>query len=237
MQILHFSLDITFSSFQRQWKFWLIAIIIRYYVGYISKKHSSFNFPVIAGCLSRSILVDARPSMPGFVTDKEALSMNRWSVCSFKSGLLLIPWNTQILQTSSFSLQDPGYCFIEYMKKLCLSYQIPPLLSLECAEQVSKQSLTLLPSQYENICTLSDKLTPCKRIIDSVFKFCDRHMMSWSEWILQLGFISQQRSAPGSAATEKTEWLINSNGRVFSYFLLPKVLTSLSHHWGYMEGS
>ena len=60
------------------------------------------------------------------------------------------------------------------MKKLCLSYQIPPLLSLECAEEVSKQSLTLLPSQYENICTLSDKLTPFKWVIDSVFKFCDR---------------------------------------------------------------
>lgn len=160
--------------------------------------------------------------MPGFVKDKEALSINRCSVCSFKSELPLIPWNIQILQTSSFSLQDPEYCFIESMKKLCLSYQIPPLLSLECAEHVSKQSLTLLPSQYENICTLSDKLTPCKRIIDSVFKFCDRHMMSWSEWILQLGLISRQRSAPESAATKKTEWLIKSNGRVSSYFLPPQ---------------
>lgn len=215
----------------------LIAIIIKYYVGYISKYHSSFNFSVIAGCLSQSILVGARPSVPGFVTDKEALLINRCSLRSFKSGLPLFLWNTQILQTSRFSWQDPEYCFIESMKKLCLSYQIPPLLSLECAEQVSKQSLTLLPSQHENICTLSDKLTPCKQIIDSVFKFCDRHMMSWSEWILQLGFISWQRSAPGSAATEKTEWLIKSNGRVSSYFLPLKVLTSLSHHRGYMGGS
>lgn len=54
----------------RQWKFLLIAIIIRYYVRYISKNHSWFNFSVIAGCLSQNILVDARSSMPRFVKDK-----------------------------------------------------------------------------------------------------------------------------------------------------------------------